>query len=120
MKYTTPVELQQAIDEIFSLPQDLFLLDRPDFDKFFPTLERVKGFRISGESVSDISKSLQEEIPAGFHPAKRFDFYVSRDIIMQELADLDDVLGQPEKWKRQVIIADLPYGRITVYVFYEV
>lgn len=106
------------MEEIFALP-DHYLMDRGDFDKFFPTIDSVQGVRVAGESVAEISALLGEELPAGFSPRTLFVYYIGRDLRMQEIADLDEAFGHPQRWKRGMVLANLPYGRLTVYVFYN-
>lgn len=78
MKLSNTQDIQSALEEIFAHP-DHYLMDRGDFDKFFPTIDSVQGVRVAGESVAEISALLGEELPASFSPRTLFVYYIGRD-----------------------------------------
>ena len=89
------------------------------FEKMFPTLDGVRGFRIAGETVSEIAPQVKNEIGDDFKPARLFVYYVGRSLRLSEIPDLDEMFGPPERLERGLILSDLPLGRLVVYVFYS-
>lgn len=111
-------QVAQAVDEIFSLPA-LYLTGREHFDYMFPTLEGIQGFQFDGETVSEITEQLNNEMGANFRPGRLFVYYVGRSLKMTEIQDLDELFCRHECWKRGIILSDLPPGRLTIYGFYS-
>lgn len=109
--------IQKALDEIFA-HENMLLLGKGDFEKLFPSLDGVQGVRVAGNDLQEVIAIIQDEC-SGTSATTMFSCYLGRDLKMSELQLLDEALPHSDRWKRGVVLDDLPYGPITVFTFWK-
>ena len=117
MRITGNNNMQQVLNCIFDQKR-IYLIDRDDFDKFFPTMDGVQAFLVTGNDIQDVISQIREELD-GVEPTALFAYYLGRCLKMSDVPLLDEAFPQAVRWKRGLIFEDLPGHPITVLAFWK-
>lgn len=117
MRITGNNNLQQALNSIFA-KEHMYLLDRGEFEKFFPTLDGVQAFLVTGNIIQDVISKIREELD-GTEPTTLFAYYVGRCLKMSDIQLLDEAFPQIGRWRRGLVLDDLSGHPITVFAFWK-
>lgn len=117
MRITGNNNLQQALNCIFDHKR-IYLIEWDDFDKFFPTMNGVQAFLVTGNDIQDVISQIREELD-GVDPTALFAYYLGRCLKMSDVPLLDEAFPQAGRWKRGLILEDLPGHPIAVFAFWK-